>query len=74
MQSIEAGMRDGRQVAWKATCGYSFANGEPTSNDVVRSNFDTLNLFSFTTHGTFFRFLLTHAFNYSYLQFSGLNL
>jgi hypothetical protein len=53
MKSIEEGMRDGREVAWKATCGYSFATGQPTTDDVVQSSFNTLNLFSFTTHGKF---------------------
>ena len=50
MQSVKNGM-SGRDVQWKATCGYSFANGQLTSDDVVRSSFETLNLFSFVTNG-----------------------
>ena len=53
MNSIKEGMSGDRKVQWKATCGYSFSDGQSTSDDVVRGSFDTLNLFEFRTPGKF---------------------
>ncbi len=53
MKSIKKGMEGDRKVEWKATCGYSFTDGQSTSDDVVRSTFDSLNLLSFKNHGKF---------------------
>ena len=57
MQSVQNGM-SGRDVQWKATCNYAFADGQATSDDVVRSSFETLNLFSFVTNGKIFLLFL----------------
>ena len=45
-------MEGDRKMEWKATCGYSFQDGKSTSEDVVRSAFQTLDLFNFRTNGT----------------------
>jgi hypothetical protein len=58
MKSVKTGMTGGRSVEWKATCGYSFTDGQSTSDDVVRSTFQTLDLFNFKTHGKLFCLLL----------------
>ena len=53
METVLEGMRAERELEWKATCSYSFTDGQATNNETVRSRFKTLDIMKFTTNSKF---------------------
>ena len=53
MKTVLEGMGAERELEWKATCSYSFNDGQATNNETVRSRFKTLDIMTFTTNSKF---------------------